>query len=493
MKSVIPAKKVSLRTRLSMILVCLFAVVMQASPVVAQHEQIQILDDIIIVTASRVPTTFSELSRSVFIISRDEIASSPGRSIGDYLSLVPGVDVRRRGSHGVQADVSIRGGTFQQTLFLIDGIKVSDPQTGHHNLDLPLTMTEVDRIEILKGPGSRIYGPNAMSGVVNIITRNTTGRQIQLETSGGGDDFFERQLAVTYPVAGTTHRLALSRRSSSGHRDNTEFDIRTMAYRAGIAAGESTVRVSSRYVEKEFGAYRFYSDRFPDEWEATKTWFLSVDADLKIAPISLTPRLFWRRHEDDFVLDRNRPDWFRNKHSTDHYGAEIQATLTTSWGTTVIGGELANEEIESSNLGDHSRNRGGVFVEQRFKPTDRLTLVPGAWIFRYSDWGWEAWPGIDLGYQWTPTSRVYVSTGRSYRIPTYTELFYKSPANMGNSELRPEEAWTHELGATLSGNMFSANLSLFVRKGSNLIDWGRGSPEDPWQVMNVSKTTTQGF
>ena len=113
MKNVIPAKKIVLRTRLSMILVCLFAVVMQASPAMAQHEQIQILDDIIIVTASRVPTTFSELSRSVFIISRDEIASSPGRSIGDYLSLVPGVDVRRRGSHGVQADVSIRGGTFQ--------------------------------------------------------------------------------------------------------------------------------------------------------------------------------------------------------------------------------------------------------------------------------------------------------------------------------------------------------------------------------------------
>jgi len=492
-QNVITVKKVSRRVWLSSMWVWLVAIAMQASPVMAQHEQIQILDDVIVVTATRVPTTFSELSRTVFIIGMEEIASSPGRSIGDLLSRVPGVDVRRQGSHGVQADVSIRGGTFQQTLFLIDGIKVSDPQTGHHNLDLPVTMADVGRIEILKGPGSRLYGPNAMSGVVNVITKQATGRRVQLETSGGSDGFFDRQLAVTYPIAGATHRLALSRRSSSGYRDNTEFDIRTMAYRTGFTAGENAVRLLAGYAEKEFGAYKFYSDRFPDEWEATKTWFLSVDADLKTAPVSLTPRFFWRRHEDDFVLDRNRPDWFRNNHSTDHYGAEIQTSLATSWGTTVIGGELASEEIESSNLGDHSRNRGGLFFEQRFKPTPRLSLVPGAWIFRYSDWGWEAWPGIDIGYRLTSTARIYFSTGRSYRIPTYTELFYKSPANMGNPELRPEEAWTHELGAALSGDMFSANLSLFVRKGSNLIDWGRGSPDDPWQVLNVSETTTQGI
>lgn len=164
-----------------------------------------------------------------------------------------------------------------------------------------------------------------------------------------------------------------------------------------------------------------------------------------LGDVDLTTRAFWRRHDDGFILDRNRPLWYRNQHTTDVITGEVRSHLETSYGVTSVAAEVSSEEIKSKSLGDHSRTRTGLFLEHRFTPATGWSLVPGATIYHYQDWGWQMWPGFDLGYSPRADINLFVSVGKSFRIPTFTDLFYASPANMGNPDLEPEEATTYDL------------------------------------------------
>ena len=461
--------------------------------VTSQDEPFE-LPDTIVVTASRTPVTYTEVSRTITVLGPEEIAAAPAGTILDLLAYVPGLEVRRLGTNGVRADIGIRGGTFEQALILIDGTKITDPQTGHHNLDLPFDLGQVERIEIVRGSGSKLYGPNAMSGVVNIITRRPAGHRLLLESVIGEHRLSEERLSATATTGRIGHRVSIARRGTSGFRDNTESDLVNLSYRASLRTNRGPINASVSYADREFGAHRLYSDTYPDEWESTSTLFASATARLLIAGGIISPKLFWRRHEDDFVLDRHRPDWVRNQHTCNQYGLELQTTIESPWGELVLGCEIAKDEMESRGLGDHRRSRGGLFAEQRFTLTERFTVVPGLSTYWHKDYGWTGWPGLDIGYQPAEGTKLYLTANRSYRVPNFTELFYQSPANRGNPELRPEEAASYELGIRLTRAQIEMSASLFVRRGTDLIDWAP-SPEDPtvWQVQNVFRVTTSGL
>ncbi len=461
------------------------------------------LDDVV-VTASRVPSLQSDLSRSVVVISRSEIAVTPARSVSELLSGAAGVDIRHRGGSGVQADFNIRGSGFEQTLILIDGIKFNDPQTGHHNGDIPVAIEDIERIEILKGAGSRLYGPNAMGGVINIITNSAKNKSMSIKSGVGDFGLFERSLRASYFTGPVSHLATFSKRNSTSHRDNTEFDIVNVSYDANITAGPGPITFSARYTDKSFGAHQFYSVNFPDEYEATETTFISSSAELNSGNFTFSPKLFWKRHEDDFILDRNRPDWYRNRHTTDMYGGELQASLTSSKTVVTVGGEIAGEEIESTNLDDHYRTRAGVFSEVSWIPIEKLSVVAGLSLYAYTDDKWTPSPGIDAGYHISNDVRVYASVGKSFRMPTFTDLYYYSPANRGNPELFPEEGWTFETGIVWQNNSVSVKPSIFLREGRDMIDyiWTEDSVwtgdsiwtvDSYWQAENVSQSTTRGF
>ena len=316
-----------------------------------------------VVTAGRIPTTFSNITRSVVVIGRDDIRTAPVHSVQDLLQYALGVDVRQRGPLGVQADVAVRGGTFEQTLILVDGTKVSDPQTGHHNLDLPLALEDIERVEILKGQGSRLYGPNAFGGVINIITRKREHKAARLEALAGDYGLREGTVSLSHPLGTSSHHLSLSKRTSGGYRAATDFDISTVSYGFSIPIGPGMSDLSFGYMAKEFGANSFYSDKYPNEWENTNTTFLSAGFYLEEDRFSFSSKFHWRRHGDDFLLDRERPAWYRNRHTTDLSGVDLLFLFPSRLGTTAFGGEAGKEGIESSNLGNHSRTKEGFFVE----------------------------------------------------------------------------------------------------------------------------------
>ena len=186
--------------------------------------------DEIEVSAQRSPALYSQVARIVSVIERKEIEFSPAQSVQDLLEYVAGIDIRQRGAEGVQADVNIRGGTFDQTLILLNGINITDPQTGHHNLNIPVSLNQIERIEILQGPAARVYGPNAFAGAINIITRQSNSKAVNLELSAGTFKYFDADLSGTFNCRKLQNSLAINKKLSDGYIDNTDFDIFNVFY-----------------------------------------------------------------------------------------------------------------------------------------------------------------------------------------------------------------------------------------------------------------------
>lgn len=341
--------------------------------------------DEVVVTASRMPTNFDETNRNVVVLSRYDIENSGATSMQELLGYAAGVDVRTRGINGVQSDINIRGCAFDQSLVLIDGVKVSDPQTGHHNMNIPLNVSDIDRIEVLKGHGSRLYGPNALGGTINIITRRSAEKSITMNLSGGEFGLFEGSVSLSQPFRNSSHQVSFARSRSDGYMDASEHDINSAYYGSTLRIGAGELDFTLGYQDKEFGASTFYSDLFPDEWEHTTSIFTNISGSILHGSNIYRVSLFQRNHRDDFVLDNAHPDWYRNKHTTDLYGGDVQATFSSRFGDLSVGGEVSQEVIESKSLGNHNRNRFGMFAEHKFALYRRIDMTWGATAYNYSD------------------------------------------------------------------------------------------------------------
>ncbi len=474
--------------------ITLILVLAANATLMAQQNSVQYYElDPVVVTGSRIPYHLSESAYSVSVISREEIAILPADNISDILEHVNGVDVRRRGAHGVQADVGIRGGTYEQTLIMIDGVNISDPQTGHHNMDLPVNLNDIERIEIVKGPAARIYGPNAVGGVINIITRDVNSNSFGGHGAYGEYGYYDLGAQAALSSDKVSGRLSASRRYSSGYLGgkDTDFDIKTINYKGILKNGSNKFQLGMGFSDKDFGAYKFYSDIFPDQREKTETFLLYGNADLKMADMEIMPRIHWRHHKDEFKININEV-WNVNDHRTDVLGAQVNTLIISGLGATSIGGEAELEDMESSSLGDHDRGRQSVFLEHRLYPSDRLTVGMGASAVHYSSWGWEYWPGADMSIELIDGLTWFTSFEKSFRVPTYTELYYVTPANKGNPDLKPEEAWTGETGLRWLIDGVTADFSLFYRDSEDVIDWSRRPGETAWQATNIATVRTKG-
>lgn len=467
--------------------------VLLLSLVISAQDNIKHTLDDVVVTASRTPVAFSDLTRSVVVIYPDEINETPVSSIQDLLQYVSGVDIKQRGIEGVQADAGIRGGSFEQTLILIDGVKLSDPQTAHHNFNLPVSLDNVERIEVLKGQGSSIYGPNAFSGIINIITKKGRENLLSLQAAGGENGFYEGVLSASFLLGNLGNQISVSKKKSDGYRHNTDFYIINVSYGSSFESDLGSVNLFFGYNDKEFGANSFYSTAFPNQWEHTTTKLVSVSIKTGSENLSVSSSGYWRSNDDEFLLNYENPSFYRNTHKTNVYGFELQSSLNTSIGITSVGGEYSKDKIESSNLGNHSREKYGLFAEHFFSPVKNLTAIVGAFAYDYALIGWRLWPGFDVAYRISPNIKLFGSVGKAFRIPSYTELYYSDPVTEGDASLQHEETINYEIGANIIQSFYSVTVSLFRKEGKNLIDWVRTSDDEKWMVMNIAEVNTSGI
>jgi len=460
----------------------------------------------VMVKENRLKLPFSKQNRNIWVIDNQQIKNLPSRSISELLSYVTGVDVRQRGPGGVQADISIDGGTFDQTLVLLNGVKVSDPQTGHNMMNLPISVDDIDHIEVLRGSASRIYGINALTGAINIVTKavKATGVSANVFTgssfkkNGSGDTYgnYGARATGTLALKESNHMFSVSQEAGNGYRHNTAFDNQKIYYQGKVNVGTSDqLDISGGYIHNNYGANAYYAAPGDIESEETvKTALAAVAYKTQLTSFwTLLPRISYRNNVDDYLYVKQTPDKFHNHHVTQVMSAELNNSFTTGIGEFGLGLEGRKEKINSTNLGKRSRDNAGFYGEYKFDLVQNLLINAGTYVNYNSDFGWQAFPGIDAGYTILDHWKLFVNVGTGERLPTFTDLYYKGPTNIGNDQLSPEKSRYAEGGVKYNSNHFVLNASVFKRRISNFIDWVRNQQSDPWQPKNFSQLNTMGY
>ncbi|WP_396172498.1 TonB-dependent receptor plug domain-containing protein [Flavobacterium sp.] len=449
----------------------------------------------VIVSSTRIDLPFSKNSRTIQLITSEQIKQSGVTNVADLLLLVSGVDVRRRGTSGMQADLYIRGGSFDQTLLLIDGIKVEDAQTGHHTMNLALPIEVIERIEIIKGPAARIFGQNAFTGAINIVTKKVIADKFTLQGQAGSYEQLNLSATLTQDYEKTAHIVQFSRNISEGYRFNTDYDNQNYFIKSTIKSSEMPIDILATFSERKFGANGFYATPAAiNQYEETQGSLIGVQTAFTKKTITYKPRVYWRRNQDEYVFVRNNPEIYRNLHITNKVGAELNMAIKSTLGTTGLGVDVAKVYLSSNNLGDRDRLMTTFFFEHRFLLFDsKFDITPGLAANYYSDFDGNIFPGIDVGYQVSKQFRTYANVGKTYRIPTYTDLYYSDPTTLGNENLKQEEALSEEIGIVFTKNKFDFTAAFFNRDAENLIDYTKEQETDKFQANNIRELNTKGF
>ena len=479
------------------------------------HIAMELEAEEVVVTAQHAPALKSQIMRVVQVVNRKEIERSPYTDMASLLSSLGGVDIRSRGSYGMQADVSIRGGTFDQALILLNGINITDPQTGHHSLNLPLNFDDIARVEVLHGGGARLFGPNAFSGAVNIITREPSDNSLGVSLTGGSHGYRSAGISGSYKGRRVNHYLSAGGQMSDGFTHNTDFKSGNIYYRGVAGTPDSRLDLQAAYGARGFGANSFYTPVYPDQYEAVRTLFSSVRYSYGSGGFTIKPSLYLRRNYDRFELFRyDAAPWYvgHNYHRTTVAGFAVSGSYMSTFGKSSVGIDYRDESIVSTVLGDmldvpvraagyediyydrgYSRRGVSLMAEQTLH-RGALSLSGGMllWISPELEGGAALFPGLDASISLSRALRWYLSVNRTLRLPTFTDLFYSGPVNMGNSELKPEEAVTGESGLKYSGASVTGELSLFIRDGYNMIDWVKSPGDELWQSMNHTAVRFMG-
>jgi vitamin B12 transporter len=459
----------------------------------------------VLVVGSRVCAALPGALRAVGVLTAEDLARLPGRSPAEWLALAGGVSVGQRQQYGAQADLSIRGSTFEQVQVLLDGLAIGDPQTGHHLMNLPLGAGDVSRLEVLRGHGSSLYGANAFGGIVNVVTRRPAARSGgELALTGGGLGLWEARGSLDWAVhdGGLRTRLSAGRLRTDGHRPGSDVDVWTGTAHVASEGRSGAGDLFLGYARRAFGARDFYAPT--EAFERTESRFGAVRWRRDFSRrLTIEPIWYVRSHRDRFDLWRADPNRYRNDHLTRRTGAELRTAFWAGKGYAVfLGADAEYEDIRSeglrsgvsvSALGSHVRRRAswGLEVTDDQAP---LRWQIGLRLDSRSDYAPRVSRSAAASYDLSRTLTVRASAGTAFRIPTFTELYYADPFNLGSADLRPERGWAWDAGVDAERGPWRAALTFFARHEWDLIDWARriGATDQVWRVLNIASGATRG-
>ena len=438
-------------------------------------------------TGTAAPATAGAVGRTLAVVTADDLARLPVASVSDALRLLPGVWVRQRGPFGSQTDFSVRGASFGQTLVLVDGVRINDPQTGHHNGDIPVALEDIARIELLAGAGSSLHGADAVGGVINIITRREASAP-SARLAGGDHELVQSGAAWRPATLGVLTGLSASVDRSSGFAPARDFLHQQV--RMDLRFGATTVAVS--HLDKDFGAAGFYGPA-PSR-ESTIQTLVSARHQGRVRPEwTLTSDAWYRTHGDEFLYDPRVLGAEPNRHRTHVAGGGVRlgGALTSSLRLTT-GLEATADWLRSSALGDRNEGRVSGFAELEAR-LGRLLLYPSARVDTYSTFGSAVSPSLAMALPVQPRVKWRASVGRAFRVPTFTERFYTDPNHRANDALEPEQGWTADTGVdTYLGGTWVGTVTGFVRRERDVIDWVRPDATVRWRTENIRDVRSEG-
>ncbi|MBQ9293863.1 MAG: TonB-dependent receptor [Bacteroidaceae bacterium] len=449
------------------------------------------------VSGTLAPLTQLQSARIVSVLSRQDIEQAAVQSINDLFKLVTGVDVRQRGGFGIQTDISIDGGTFDQVTLLLNGIDIGNPQTGHLSADFPVSISDIERIEVLEGAASRVYGGQSFGGAINIVTRHDTGKTLDLSASGGSFGTAEGEARLALTTDKVNNRISGGGGRSDGGTQNSSWKKGQLYYQGDFENQSLRIDWQLGYSQKSYGANTFYSAAYPDQYERNRRLMTSVSAETK-GRFHFTPQVFWNRNYDNFELVHGTT-FGENFHRSDVYGIKAGGHFDWVAGKTAVSALVRHEGIFSTNLGrdmepeqyfgirgekaQYTRSDSRTTVSFSLEHNVILphwTLSAGLMASTTSGigHGFRFYPGVDVA--WRPTSRwkVSFSYNKGFRLPTFTELYYKSPTHEGNRDLKPEHNHSFSLGAEHRWSGAVASVRGFYHRGTQMIDWVMYAPDD---------------
>lgn len=455
------------------------------------------------VTGTRAPLPADKAVRLVQVLDRQAIQASSAQSVNDLLKQVAGVDVRQRGAFGIQTDISVNGGTEDQLTVLINGINISNPHTGHLTFDLPVNIDDIERIEVIEGGASRVYGCQAFSGAINIVTRTDNDNHLQAHAYGGSYGTAGANAGLTLTTSDFNNRLSGGYVRSDGGTYNDDFNKANAYWRGRYSSDHIQATIQAGLSTMNYGANTFYGTGSDSQYEENRRYLVSASAEYK-GQVNIPVQLYWNRSLDHYVWMRANPEAYQNFHQTNVYGANAGANTTWALGKTAIGIELRRENILSTRLGKElpegeqhkvpghnayykykdGRTNIGLYLEHNIL-IDNATISLGLLANDNTavTGGMRLYPGIDISWR-LGQMKLFASFNQSLRTPTYTDLYYNGPGLEGNSQLKPEKSTDWHVGATFTAEGFNTQVKAFYRKGTDMIDWVKKTGETVYTTAN---------
>lgn len=459
------------------------------------------LDEVVIWASADEPV--NQVAKIVTTITREEIERLKPQSIQDLLSYAASVDIQTRGSHGVQADVSIRGGSFDQSAILLNGINISNPQTGHYSFDIPINISDIERIEILHSPSAIVYGASAFSGGINIITKKNTDKELSAKVEGGSYGLFAGEIGGAYRIKNVDNRLSFGYKQSDGYINNSDYRIFSLLYGSRVNLKENKIDIQLGYNKKNYGANTFYSAAYPNQYDNTSSVLASVKGEFG-SKLKFLPSIYWNRHYDRFELIKNSGK--SNNHRSDVLGSNLNMQYHSKLGLTNFGLELRNESIlsnvlglmMSSPIGDYTKKDNRLNLSYMLQHNIKykgFTLAMGVLGFENTAFkqAFKLYPSLSVDYKINNNINLFSSYSQSSRLPTFTDLYYTTKTHIGNTDLKQEESESVELGSKYRNRYFLSYVSGFWLGGRNMIDWVKKNPDDKWESKNITQISKFGL
>ena len=327
------------------------------------------------------------------------------------------------------------------------------------------------------------------AGVVNFITRSPERSEIRLRGALGNFGTNQQRADLSYVANRWSQQLTASRDFSTGFVPNRDYRNLSIASRTSLSSAMGITAITLANNDRPFGAEQFYGAY--NSWERTRTWFASARQSLG----RKTDAAFaYRRHTDLFVLYRDRPQVFTNRHAVDGFQAALRRRETSGQNVKLFyGAEFYHDSIVSNNLGAHSRARTAPYVAIDIRALRRFSFSAGVRDEIYGSSNHEVSPSFAAGFWLSSALKLRASVSRAFRLPTYTDLYYHDPANVGSPNLRPERAWSYEGGVDWNaGGKLRAAATVFQRRERDGIDYVRRSPNDIWRATNFQSLAFTG-
>lgn len=436
----------------------------------------------VVVLGSPAPVSQEDSARTVVSLSTQPAPLAHG-VIEDYLRTDSSVDIQQRGGGGIMADISVRGASFEQTLVLVNGLRMDNAETSHFNLDLPIPLATIERFDVLHGTGSTLYGSDAIGGVVDVRTVRPVSTQLSLKSGVGSYGENELSAVADLVEKNWSDALAGDHQLSTGFMPDRDYRTENLSNESRLSSRLGQTDLLLAGDDRAYGANQFYGPYM--SWERTKGWFAALTQEWTSHTQS---SMAYRRHSDIYLLERDQPTGYKNQHIDDGFEGVLRDQRPISRSLNLATGlEESTDQIASTNLGNHGRNRGAGYAALEWIKPARGSLSLGGREEVFSGGRAVFSPMISATRWVSSTATIFASASHGFRLPTYLDLYYSDPSTRGNPNLKPESAWSFDGGVGwFPTPKIATRLTVFYSRQHDTIDYTRASENDPWQASNLA-------